>query len=233
MLDLRLRREPRGVGGEEGERMRPFRYSAPVIGGAAAASISSSPSGAEGTGVSAQFDMAGERREEAGSRRGAGAGREGELHAARLGADPHLVRAGVEEEGGLLADLRVRVAGGRTSTQTSGACGKQTPSASSARRAGEAHATSAALTPSEVEIGHSVMTRPSRETERRRCAISDCSAPCRGDGGGVMITRPCRSVSTRPSNLASARSASSSAQRRRLAATCSAWGGSSMCSVAI
>jgi hypothetical protein len=78
----------------------------------------------------------------------------------------------------------------RTSTHTSGACGKQTPSASSARRAGDAHATSAALTPSDVDTGHSVITRPSPERERRRNAISDCSAPCFGAGGGVISTRP-------------------------------------------
>src|SRR5205823_5650024 len=50
--------------------------------------------------------------------------------------------------------------GDKTSTQISGAREKQTLSATSWMHLGEAQATSAAFTPSAVEMGHSVKTRP-------------------------------------------------------------------------
>lgn len=51
-------------------------------------------------------------------------------------------------------------AGDSTSTQSSGERGKQARFPSSRRHSADAQATSAARTPSAVEIGHSVRTRP-------------------------------------------------------------------------
>ena len=110
--------------------------------------------------------------------------------------------------------------GERTSTQISGALGKQTRLPNSRMHAGEAQATSAALTPSAVEIGHIVMTRPWVIKRCSKIPISACSIPCLAGGGGVMMTWPCRSVSIRPSNFGRSGSESNSAQRARFNGVC-------------
>src|SRR5438093_7099011 len=67
--------------------------------------------------------------------------------------------------------------GESTSTQISGALGKHTRFPSALTDCGEAHATSAAFTPSAVEIGHSGNTRPSDIRVRSKYTISPWRLP--------------------------------------------------------
>ena len=80
----------------------------------------------------------------------------------RLAAGPGLSAGQQAYTDKSLESLRWLFPGESTSTQISGACGKHWRFPSSLMRCGEAHATSAARTPSAVEIGHSVSTRPWR-----------------------------------------------------------------------
>src|SRR5208282_3015853 len=118
--------------------------------------------------------------------------------------------------------------GERTSTQISGARVRHIKERTSCRRSGTTHATSGAFTPSEVETGQSVIVRPLGNKVLSRKTISLSRSPWAGAGGGLIRIWPWRSVSIWCGKRASSGSASTSAQRLRLNAVCSAESSSSI-----